>query len=375
MTCSAHANESYWDKYTGLQATKHRLIREYLNGWFPKLGHWAGRVIYIDTHAGRGRHATDHKGSPLIALETLVNHKEAKNLLQKCEFTFIFIERDQSNYERLQKEIGAFGPLPENIKVIPECNNYSEVLGTAIDFLRKSHKRMAPAFVFVDPYGFSIDGKLLRELISFPRVELFINVMWRELDMAIKREREASSNMSETLTMIFCGDEWKTKIASQDSDARADETMQLLRTQYGAKWATFVRMLGKNNTTRYCLLHLTNHDAGRDLMKQCLWKICPNGHFAVRAKDDPGQQMLFPQEYNEEELERWVKAKLKEEPLRWEQLIELVRHEIWIPSQLNKVIRRLRKKKIIVATSYSGRFTKNSNPLLALVTPNSEGTE
>ena len=49
-------NPAYWDDYTSFQQVKHDLIRCYLNGWYPKLGFWAGRVLYVDTHAGRGKY-------------------------------------------------------------------------------------------------------------------------------------------------------------------------------------------------------------------------------------------------------------------------------------------------------------------------------
>ena len=49
-------NQDYWDDYTTFQQVKHDLIRCYLNGWYPKLGFWAGRVLYVDTHAGRGKY-------------------------------------------------------------------------------------------------------------------------------------------------------------------------------------------------------------------------------------------------------------------------------------------------------------------------------
>lgn len=46
------SNPSYWAEYTNLQHVKHALIQEYLKGWFPKLGFWSGRIVYLDTHAG-----------------------------------------------------------------------------------------------------------------------------------------------------------------------------------------------------------------------------------------------------------------------------------------------------------------------------------
>jgi hypothetical protein len=53
--------------------------------------------------------------------------------------------------------------------------------------MEKDGKQMAPAFIFVDPYGFRLPGGPLRKLLSYPKVELFVNVIWRELDMAIQQ--------------------------------------------------------------------------------------------------------------------------------------------------------------------------------------------
>ena len=62
---SADNNDSYWKEYSNLQKVKHDLIKNYLQGWFPKmsLGPWGNpKLLYIDTHAGRGRHQTGQLG-------------------------------------------------------------------------------------------------------------------------------------------------------------------------------------------------------------------------------------------------------------------------------------------------------------------------
>ena len=46
-------NPRYWDNYGNLQRVKHALVKRYLDGWYPKLGSWSGKVLYVDTHAGR----------------------------------------------------------------------------------------------------------------------------------------------------------------------------------------------------------------------------------------------------------------------------------------------------------------------------------
>jgi three-Cys-motif partner protein len=67
-------DKEYWESYNDLQRTKHSILRKYLGAWFPILTSWSGRVLYIDCHAGRGRHKTGEEGSPIIALNCLLNH-------------------------------------------------------------------------------------------------------------------------------------------------------------------------------------------------------------------------------------------------------------------------------------------------------------
>ena len=43
---------------------------------------------------------------------------------------------------------------------------------------------MAPGFIFLDPYGFKIPGQLLRRIMGFSKVELFVNVIWRDRNPA-----------------------------------------------------------------------------------------------------------------------------------------------------------------------------------------------
>jgi len=83
MTRRSDPNPAYWEQYGPFQHVKHELIRCYLNGWYPKLGTWAGRVLYVDTHAGRGRYESGDPGSPVLALQTLLRHSYREKLLKK----------------------------------------------------------------------------------------------------------------------------------------------------------------------------------------------------------------------------------------------------------------------------------------------------
>jgi three-Cys-motif partner protein len=322
------------------------------------------RLLYIDTHAGRGKHLGGELGSPLVALTTLLSHQARAQMLRTAEVRFFFIERDEENVAALNEEIDAI-QLPTNIYIDPEHGDAFEVINDLTADLDKAGSNLAPSFIFVDPYGFKLPGKLLRKLLGYRRVELFVNVIWRELDMAIQQAQAGDkAGMAATLNSVFDGEGWK-KICAGESDDRAEQCADLFREICGARWGTHIRMLDSGRT-RYFLLHLTNHDAGRDLMKECLWKACPDGGFYASKSDNPRQQLLIQPEPNLRPLHVWVADRLKAGSKHWQDLTEDLREELWLPKHLNDVIRSMRKNKEIVPDGYTGLFAPKNNPLLHL---------
>jgi three-Cys-motif partner protein len=186
----ADPNPDHWADYTNLQRVKHDLVREYLNGWFPKmtLGPTGCRQLqYIDTHAGKGKFRTGEPGSPLVALTTLLRHSARDQMLRNSKINFHFIEADEENAATLRGELAKYNPLPNNVCAEVEGADCFKKIEEAIAEMDKEGKRLAPAFVFVDPYTFKLPGQLLRKLLTYPQVELFVNVIWRELDMSIQQ--------------------------------------------------------------------------------------------------------------------------------------------------------------------------------------------
>lgn len=103
---------------------------------------------------------------------------------------FFFIERDRDNLNALKNELARIGNLPAGVHVHTSEGDAYDVLANIVERLRESGDTMAPAFIFVDPYGFKVPGDLLGRLLGARHVELFINVIWRELDMAIRQRRD-----------------------------------------------------------------------------------------------------------------------------------------------------------------------------------------
>ncbi len=360
-------NPKYWDEYTNLQHVKHLLIQEYLKGWFPKLGFWSGRIVYLETHAGRGKHTKGQCGSPVVAIETLLSHTFRDRILENSEVLFLLIEHDNENVDSLRKQVARLGDLPDRVYIDISCNDCYQQLEKILGDIEKQEQKIAPAFIFVDPYGFKVPGDLLKRLLAAGRVEIFINIIWRELDMEISQARnQIVGGKVETLNLVFGGERWREIERDAPMDERADKAVDLLRDLYSAQWATSFRMLGNNQITRYVLAHFTNHEAGRDLMKQCMWKVCPEGGFYARRSDNPSQTRLFAPKPNLVELDSWLNYQLREEPLRWSELSHRIRSELWLKTHLSQVIRQRRREGTIKATGYSGRFSEKNNPILSL---------
>ena len=71
---SSNDNDEYWASYTPIQKAKHDLLRRYLGGWFPILASFSGRVVYMDCHAGQGRHAGGEAGSWVLGANWCYKH-------------------------------------------------------------------------------------------------------------------------------------------------------------------------------------------------------------------------------------------------------------------------------------------------------------
>jgi hypothetical protein len=192
--------------------------------------------------------------------------------------------------------------------------------------------------------------------------------MWRELDMLVQQRPAPGTTHAQTLDDIFGSGSWRTEVIGDGMDERLNRAIPLMARGIGAKWWTSsVRMVTGGQATRYVLLHLTNSDDGRDLMKECAWSVSPAGGFIVRRSDNPDQQFLIRPEPDLRPLRNWILGRLSQRPERWQDLHAAVRPEWWLPKHVNEVVRDLKKDGIITADAVPGRkFGAAANPLLRL---------
>lgn len=91
---------------------KHLVVKSYLDGWFPILGRWNGRLVFIDGFAGPGEYEGGERGSPLIALDCVKQHKQGGRL-RGVKVVFLFIESDEARADHLTDRLQQETPHPD----------------------------------------------------------------------------------------------------------------------------------------------------------------------------------------------------------------------------------------------------------------------
>lgn len=357
MSRFGETDSAYWREYDGLQAAKHTILRRYLGGWYPILARWHGRIAYIDCHAGRGRHLTGQAGSPLLALQELLDHKMRQRILIRTEAVFLFFERDEHNACLLEAEIDNLRPLPPQVRVDVKCKDYDEELRTVIGSIRSGTRTIAPTFAFVDPYGFKISMGTLNDLLSFPRTEVLINFMYRYVDMAVSQDSQNAN-----LDSLFGCRHWRGLRQITDPRERAKESIKLFGSRLMAQYVTRMHMLGSNNALKYVMLHATNHEAGRDLMKAAMWATAPDGSFSAFERDNPDQGVLLVAEPDLNPFEDALWTEFAGRSVQMRDVYNWLRGGSYLESHLHAVLRRNRKAGFVSFSGYAGRFAFSKDP-------------
>lgn len=264
---------------------KHKILRKYLDAWFPIMATYHGRIVYLDGFAGPGRYTGGQPGSPIIALESAKNHSAPLG----AELVFLFIEQRQDRAAHLRAEVDKL-QCPDKFKIEIKCGEFAPELTKELDALEQEGNRLAPTFSLIDPFGFSgIPYDLIKRLLSNDRCEVFISFMVDSINRWIEHPADTiRRHILETFGM----DEPPTAM-------RAPDRIVALKDLYHhqlSKIAKFVRsfeLRDQNDRVVYYLFFASNNSTGHYKMKEAMWKVDPLGDFSFSDATNPNQAILF----------------------------------------------------------------------------------
>ena len=265
--------------------SKHKILESYLKAWFPIIGSFNNKIIYIDGFAGPGIYSKGEPGSPIIALNVANEHKsDLKGIV-----IFLFIEESADRFNNLEIEIKKLS-LKTNFKVYVENGKFHEVIEATLLQLEGEGKILAPTFAFIDPFGFSgVPAALIGRLLKNPRVEVFINFAVDSINRFIGT-KEGDLHIGELFGTPKASEILKGHSINRSLDLR-DAYQSMLKTL--AKFVRYFEM--KNNEGRpiYYLFFASNNRIGHLKMKEVMWHVDKEGDFNFSDATNPNQIVLF----------------------------------------------------------------------------------
>lgn len=288
-----------WDLEPHTKA-KHEILSYYLGAWFPILATRHRRILYVDGFAGPGEYSRREDGSPIIALKVARDHV-LKSALQRqgMELVFYFIEKDEARHQNLQHNITKL-QVPNNFKIAAVCDTFENAFSNILVEIEEQSKRLAPSFVFIDPFGpTGFPMSLIRRIAQQPRSEVLINFNYLDLN----RWFIADPDKHQHVDNLYGSDTWR-KCSDIPITSKREEclrkTYQDILENLGWKVRPF-RMENKHNQTQYYLFFATSNPLGMLAMKQAMWRAAPIGDFQYSDLSNPHQPLLFDKETCDEE--------------------------------------------------------------------------
>ena len=267
---------------------KHLVLRHYLDGWFPILGRWHKSLLFVDGFAGPGEYVGGERGSPMVALDCIAEHKR-KDRLAGVEIECLFMESRADRSEHLRNLVAAYPSIPETTPQVLE-GPFEDHMTRILKRIEDQNAVAAPCFVMVDPFGpKGAPMELIGRVLDNDRSECLISFMYEP----IRRFREIPEH-THALNQLFGTQEWRLWEKKSDEASAKQFLHDLFAKQLRRHGARYVIPfeLWRGNRHVYTLYFATGAVKGCDVMKRSIWKIDPSGGFSFRGYVH-GQLTLF----------------------------------------------------------------------------------
>lgn len=269
---------------------KHEILRRYLQAWTPILAADHRVILYVDGFAGPGAYAGGEEGSPIIALNTAIQHQAL--IPSDTQLRFLFIEQDEDRAAHLDRLVKAL-PRPKNFAVRIESGGFEAKFRELIlDRYIERHAPLPPTFAFIDPFGFSqTPFELIRTILSYPRCEVLINFMYEEVNRFLRHE-----DHPDTFDRLFGAQSWRDAPITGVSARRRflhELYVAQLRVDAKSRYVRSFEMRNDKDVTDYFLFFATNNKLGIKKMKEAMWRVDQTGEFRFSDATNQAQMLLF----------------------------------------------------------------------------------
>lgn len=317
---------------------KHRILRNYLNAWFPILAKYNGRIVYVDGFSGPGEYENGEKGSPIVALEAALAQEKH---LSHAQISFEFIEQDPERAENLNEAISKI-VLPNNFDYNIDQGKFHDIVNQSLDVLDVNGGNNAPIFAFIDPFGFSgVPYSILERLLSYDKTEVFVYFARNSINRFVNVpsvEQHIRDLFGLEIVEIPAG----------------ENRLQFLKDLYQRQLAQIARYVGSftmtdgRNVPIYDLFFASNNTLGYLKMKEAMWRVDETGGFKFSYRDIPEQQILFPVDPVDTLVRDIREAGRNRKNIKVENIERyVIEKTIFLPKHMKEALKRLEELDVI----------------------------
>lgn len=272
---------------------KHDLLVRYLAAWFPIMGRTQRRAVVLDMFAGPGVYEDGQPGSPLLVLDRLLTHSDfLDGQWDRCEFVLLFNEMDPKRHAVLEQTISDYveghQPWPKNVLHHTVSAPFQELARELLDGLKGPG--MAPAFVFLDPFGIKgVPLSLIGELVSSRSCDMLLYFGIN----TIKRFATAG-NVDQHLEELFGTEDYRNAPSGGPDRLTFlhDLYEQQLRAVCRFSYVQSFAMVNKQGHIGNYMFFCTRDAQAFNKMKAEMWRLAPTGDYRFEDRF-VGTDVLF----------------------------------------------------------------------------------
>lgn len=289
------ANDDFFRERRAAAVFKHGILKRYPVVFASKAGSRVPdrRVIFVDGYAGRGEYNDGSPGSPLLLAQGAASIKEFRNVKG------IFVERDSSNFENLERVLAERGGHGMSYSL------YKGDLDAHIPTILRDAQGSA-LLAFLDPFGTALDSIHLQAILTRPgtpptEILLHFSVsavsrlgpVVRKLRM---EQREPSDDESKKIARLnrFLGSDWwqpyfaelqnkDLGVATKVAVRVADVYRERIRQSTGFQSVSIQVRMKPDHLPKYILVLFTRHPEGIWQFADALGKAGLEWHEAWRS--------------------------------------------------------------------------------------------
>lgn len=295
--------ETVWEIFE-LTPTKHRILRTYLEWWFPTMLRSHERIHLIDGFSGPGEYTGGEPGSPLVAIDALMNSVSDCSLQHNVISWFIDVnEKRRSHLHSLLRKRTCRYPVLPSLPYFVKSGTFVEVMDKHLSIVETQQSMLPPTFTFIDPFGVTDTPiSIIARLMRHPHNEVLITFMYEGANRCLAHPDKQTQRH---LTTLLGTEQWRCiDLAKNREEQICALYCAQLQTIGNATYVCMFHLKSHQNRTDYCLVFGTHRLASLEKMKDIFWEIDPleGDTFMLNANRD--QPTLFPQRHSVELAEQ-----------------------------------------------------------------------